>query len=195
MCACGRGVYVTRNTSIGTDVNGSEHQTADTSSIHNSASESEQRVLHPVNIDTGMFGLPAIEQKARLPHGQGIKSTSIVEPVRNVKTGAFSANEIKAQLWQQYEDIQLPHKFVHHQILKNAQNPHLFNRGAGAIGLPLSDRDIETIVSVCGQHTLSKNDAGSIVDSTSKNVWQVSSHFWSARNPSWERLLETRSQK
>ncbi|RDW89730.1 hypothetical protein BP6252_01762 [Coleophoma cylindrospora] len=74
--------------------------------------------------------------------------------------------------------------FAFFSALDRAPNPGLSLKVGGTIGLPLSDRDADAIVSVARQAPFGKGTE-TVVDETVRKTWEVAPSDFELRNPAW----------
>ena len=86
--------------------------------------------------------------------------------------------ESRGRLRQQLRKVQLESKFAVHATLKDAPNPHLYIKGVGLIGLPLSERDIKKIIFASNQSAASQPGAPDCPQPASRTVWRLPSILW-----------------
>ena len=73
--------------------------------------------------------------------------------------------------------------------LSNANNPGLFVKGIGKVGLPLSDRDAADLSRASHEAPFGKGNA-TFVDLKVRKTWELNSNQFELRNPAWPATLQ-----
>ncbi|RXW17208.1 hypothetical protein EST38_g8643 [Candolleomyces aberdarensis] len=71
----------------------------------------------------------------------------------------------------------------------NAPNPGLRIGGIGTVGLPLSDRDAQSIISRASQAPFGKGNE-TIVDKTVRDTWEINARDVECTNPRWAQYVD-----
>ena len=87
-------------------------------------------------------------------------------------------------------NIQPSGSFALFEGSSNPPNPGLYLRCGGGIGLPLSDRDAQTIVAASHQAPFGKGEE-TIVDTSVRNTWEISPNEFEIKNPAWQPFVES----
>jgi len=87
-------------------------------------------------------------------------------------------------------NIKAPGSFSLSEPLKNPPNPGLYLKNGGTIGLPLSDRDAQAIVSASHRAPFGKGEQ-TVVDESVRKTWQLSPDEFELRNPAWVPFLKS----
>lgn len=72
--------------------------------------------------------------------------------------------------------------------LSNANNPGLFVKGIGKVGLPLSERDAADITRASHEAPFGKGGE-TFVDPTVRKTWELNPNQFELRNPTWPSTL------
>ncbi|KAF9044405.1 hypothetical protein BJ165DRAFT_1390309 [Panaeolus papilionaceus] len=84
--------------------------------------------------------------------------------------------------------------YYHRSVEPNAPNPILTIEGIGLIGLPLSERDAQMIVSRAAQAPFGKGDQ-TIVDTSVRDTWEIEPAHVSFQNPKWKTFVDETAMK
>lgn len=98
--------------------------------------------------------------------------------------------EIKHRLKHTLDCIESAGLFAYHEQLKDAPNPGLHIEGAGTLAFPLSERDIQTIITASGQPPLQDGTHSENTLPPVRNVWEVSAEKLRLNNCSWRKLQQ-----
>ena len=79
-------------------------------------------------------------------------------------------------------------KFATSGSLPNANNPDLFVKGIGKVGLPLSERDAADISRASHEAPFGKGSE-TFVDPTVRKTWELNPNQFELRNPAWPATL------
>jgi hypothetical protein len=71
----------------------------------------------------------------------------------------------------------------------DAVNPHLFVKGLGNVGVPVSDRDARAIIERCHQSPYGKGGE-TLVDTSVRKTWELNADQFELRNPAWTAFLK-----
>ncbi len=85
------------------------------------------------------------------------------------------------------DEVQTAGSFAIFEPLSSTINPGLHVKGAGTIGLPLSDRDAKAVILASSEASSGNNEPST--DVTMKNVWELSSDCFEVRNPAWQKVI------
>ncbi|RDW69921.1 hypothetical protein BP5796_08318 [Coleophoma crateriformis] len=91
---------------------------------------------------------------------------------------------LTADLERCLASIQSSGSFAFFSALDTAPNPGLSLKVGGTIGLPLSDRDADAIISVARQAPFGKGTE-TVVDESVRKTWEVAPSDFDLRNPAW----------
>lgn len=79
-------------------------------------------------------------------------------------------------------------RFATSGLLANANNPGLFVKGIGKVGLPLSERDFVEIRRASHEAPFVKGSE-TFVDPTVRKTWELNPNEFELRNPAWPSTL------
>lgn len=122
---------------------------------------------------------------------EGVPTTEPGNAYAMEKMVPVPQQEIRGRLRQQLRKIPLESKFAVHATLKDAPNPHLYIKGVGFIGLPLSERDIKKIIFASNQSAASQPGAPDCPQPASTTVWELPNILWRPQNPAWKENTES----
>ncbi len=87
------------------------------------------------------------------------------------------------------DSIQSTSEFALFSSLPNPPNPGRFLKNGGTIGLPLSSRDADAIISASHAAPFGKGEQ-TIVDEKVRKTWELSAGDFEIRNPVWDGFLK-----
>lgn len=102
----------------------------------------------------------------------------------------LNRNTLRAYLEECLTNIQSNGSFAMFESSNNAPNPCIHLRGAGVIGLPLSDRDAKAIVEASHEAPFGKGEK-TIVDTKVRRTWEISPAEFQLRNPAWNTFIKS----
>ena len=88
------------------------------------------------------------------------------------------------------DDIEHDGSFFSFQSSKAYVNPGLYIPNYGSIGLPLPERDAQSIARVCKQAPFGKGDE-TVIDTSVRNTWELDSTEFQCQNPAWAGYVTT----
>jgi hypothetical protein len=100
------------------------------------------------------------------------------------------SEDIKSQLLHSLEHLSSAMSFASSGSCPIAENPGIWIRGIGGIGLPLSERDAELISKVTHPAPYGKGP-DTIVDPTFRKTQELNTGEFELRNPKWNTALES----
>lgn len=80
--------------------------------------------------------------------------------------------------------------FALFESLDNPPNPGLYLEQGGTIGLPLSGRDAQAIISASHAAPFGKGEE-TIVDTRVRKTWELSPSDFELRNPAWKKFVNS----
>ena len=103
----------------------------------------------------------------------------------------FDADELKEQLRDNLDEIgeDTLGEFATFGSFDEAPAPGLHVSGLGDVPLPLSPRDAKEIAKLCRQAPFGKGSE-TIVDTSVRNTWELSSDQFRLRNPAWKTYFD-----
>lgn len=103
---------------------------------------------------------------------------------------ALDDDKLKLDLETYLSDLEATGSFALFKPAHDAPNPGLSIKGAGIIGLPLSDRDAEAFIEASHQAPFGKGSQ-TIVDNSVRRTWELSADEFEIKNPAWNIFLNT----
>lgn len=100
-----------------------------------------------------------------------------------------TAEHAKENIYWELDGIGGPSSFAYASELTTAPNPGLSVEGAGDVGLPLTQRDAEALISKCRQSPFGKGSE-TVVDTEVRNSYELNASQLSFRNPAWNATID-----
>lgn len=91
-------------------------------------------------------------------------------------------------------DFDFKGSFACGDTFPQAPNPVLCIEGLGSIGLPLSDRDAQSIISCSARAPFGHNDQ-TVVNSEVRDTWEIEPARISFQNPAWNSFVQNQVLK
>lgn len=119
--------------------------------------------------------------EARSSHGQD-----------KVVQASSALEDLKSAFDECLANIETSGSFCVDGSVENASNPGLYiaKTDLGTIGLPLSDRDAQAIISVSHQAPFGKGEQ-TIVDTSVRKTWELSKEDFEMKNPAWNTYVQS----
>ncbi|KAF4617001.1 hypothetical protein D9613_008504 [Agrocybe pediades] len=87
------------------------------------------------------------------------------------------------------EDLKFAGGFHHCALQPTAPNPCLHIAGLGLVGLPLSERDAKTVISVASLAPFGRGER-TLVDKEVRDTWEIEPSKISFANPEWDKYID-----
>jgi hypothetical protein len=104
-------------------------------------------------------------------------------------TTYLSADTLRLDLEQCLNDLQSAGDFALFEPLASTVTPGLWIKGAGTIGLPLSERDAQAIIAASHQAPYGKGSE-TLVDVNVRKTWELAPDSFETRNPEWGDVIK-----
>ncbi|KAF9525405.1 hypothetical protein CPB83DRAFT_909165 [Crepidotus variabilis] len=116
--------------------------------------------------------------------------TSQGGPNDDASTDALEDDELRVQFGTVLDaaDLAFSGNFYHASILTQAPNPCLQISGLGLVGLPLSERDAETVISCATLAPFGKGER-TVVDKDVRDTWEIEPAKITFANSEWETYI------
>jgi hypothetical protein len=95
---------------------------------------------------------------------------SFKSPRESISEFRFDNSTLKTDLQAYIENVETAGSFALFKSVNQAPNPGLYIKGAGTIGLPLSDRDAEALIKASHQAPFGKGSQ-TVVDVSVRKTW------------------------
>jgi hypothetical protein len=110
------------------------------------------------------------------------------------QTEASPLEKLRLQLELTLDSLETAGDFAVFEPLSGRVPPDLWVKGAGTIGLPLSERDAQAIITASHAAPYGKGTE-TLVDTNVRKTWELSPRDFEIRNPQWEPQLKEILQK